>query len=344
MFKRTDRGVEAVVRAYKAGNLEVPSMLRVALADGAVGYTDSGGHLSAGTIASLRTFSERIVDGAVVVNPVPATEPPTVPFTASFVDVETGARSPVPAPIDGGLDYARSPDGARFAFIPCCSGGASLAIAEVDGDDVRVIRSQARKGYFGPVWSPDGTSLLYQKRTVNSEDMGALVVRDMASGQEREILNFEGSAYWWWMPPRWSRDGQRVLFHMARDAFEHTTWDVWSVPAAGGDPTMLVTEATFPTELPSGEIAFVIPSDGLPGNSISIADPATGARRTLVRARHGGIWMPSLSPDGTRLAYQDGGAIYVADVTSGDSDVVASGSYATWRDDRTLVVVQEPAE
>ncbi len=129
---------------------------------------------------------------------------------------------------------------------------------------------------------------------------------------------------------------------MARDGSEDTIWDVWSVPAVGGDPTMLVAGATFPAELPNGEIAVATPSEGMVASSIAIANPATGSRRTLVRAR-GGIWMPALSPGGTRVAYQDGGAIYVVDVATGETRSLGSGHYATWRDNRTLIVLEEPA-
>ncbi len=45
MFKRLDLGVEAVVAAHDAGTLAVPGMITVTMADGGVGYTDTGGHL-----------------------------------------------------------------------------------------------------------------------------------------------------------------------------------------------------------------------------------------------------------------------------------------------------------
>ena len=46
-----------------------------------------------------------------------------------------------------------------------------------------------------------------------------------------------------------------------------------------------------------------------------------------------------MSPDGTRIAYVDGGAIYVVDVDTGQSFEVANrGSGVEWLDDDTLVV------
>jgi Tol biopolymer transport system component len=68
--------------------------------------------------------------------------------------------------------------------------------------------------------------------------------------------------------------------------------------------------------------------------SIGIARAdAQGSRRTLVEA-NGSIWLPTMSPDGTRIAYQDGGSIYVVDVSTGESSrwwmgTLLSGSTTT---------------
>jgi hypothetical protein len=72
------------------------------------------------------------------------------------------------------------------------------------------------------------------------------------------------------------------------------------------------------------------------GRSISIAD-AHGARRTLVKAK-ASIWSPTTSPDGTRIAYQDGHSIYVIEVSTGESSKVAEGETAEWLDSNTLIV------
>jgi Tol biopolymer transport system component len=92
--------------------------------------------------------------------------------------------------------------------------------------------------------------------------------------------------------------------------------------------------------LPDGEgIAFVKPSGfDLSGDRISIAD-AEGSRRTLVEANVA-IEVPTMSPDGSGIAYSDGGSIYVVDVATGESSKVADGDYfnAAWLDNDTLIV------
>jgi hypothetical protein len=45
-----------------------------------------------------------------------------------------------------------------------------------------------------------------------------------------------------------------------------------------------------------------------------------------------------MSPDGSRIAYQDGGSIYVVDVSTGEATKVADGEIAEWLDDDRLIV------
>ena len=67
MVKRLDLGVERVVADYVAGTLEVPSIVRLGVADGAVGYTTSSAHLAPTTLAALRDVEASIVDGGLTV-------------------------------------------------------------------------------------------------------------------------------------------------------------------------------------------------------------------------------------------------------------------------------------
>jgi tricorn protease-like protein len=46
-----------------------------------------------------------------------------------------------------------------------------------------------------------------------------------------------------------------------------------------------------------------------------------------------------MSPDGRRIAYQDGEAIYVLDISTREVSEVGIGSTAEWLDNDTLIVV-----
>jgi basic membrane lipoprotein Med (substrate-binding protein (PBP1-ABC) superfamily)/DNA-binding SARP family transcriptional activator len=339
MFKRLDFGVEAVLAAHDAGTLVAPGTVTVTIADGAVGYTDTGGYLQPATTEALETFRARMVDGTITVDPTPATEPPTLP-PPFFLDLRTGARTPLPASLAMGGGYAASPGGTKLAFGTCCSGADAVTVANVDGTDTRTLRAPEGRNHYGAGWSPDGTKLVYQERNGASEDVGNLFVEDLSSGRKTQITVLElTTAWWWWMAPTFSPDGRSVIFHLPRSSSEATTWDVWSVPATGGEPTLVLENAAQPAYFPDGnQIAFVEPTDSdLAGHTISIVD-AQGSRRTLVRAQVS-IWFPTISPDGSRIAYQDAGTIYVVDVSTGTSSAVAPGDTATWLDDDTLIVV-----
>jgi Tol biopolymer transport system component len=269
-----------------------------------------------------------------------------------FLDLRTGDKTPlpkaiVPEGVGAGVSvfYTASPDGTRIAYNTCHPGGCSkadeMAVADIDGSDAGSVRVPERLNGYAPHWSPDGTKIVYQLRNGASEDLGNLFVQDLSSGQTTQLTDLERStAGWWFMSPRFSPDGQSVIFHLARDSSATTKFDVWSVPVTGGDPTLVLRNALFPMVLPDGErIAFVKPSGfDLSGDRISIAD-AEGSRRTLVEANVA-IGFPTMSPDGSGIAYQDGGSIYVVDVSTGESSKVADGYYdnAAWLDDDTLIV------
>jgi sugar lactone lactonase YvrE len=111
---------------------------------------------------------------------------------------------------------------------------------------------------------------------------------------------------------------------------------MWSVPVTGGEPTLVLRDAAFGQYFPDGKTIAFVDSPG--GDSIQIADP-DGSRRTLVHASTtDGIWWPEISPDGSNIAYQDGGSIYVVRVSTGESSKVADGDNATWLNDDTLIV------
>ena len=79
MVKRLDVGIERVVAGHLDGTLEVPGNLRIGLADGALGYSTTGGNLQPSTIASVDELSNEIADGERRVDDVPTgelTEPP----------------------------------------------------------------------------------------------------------------------------------------------------------------------------------------------------------------------------------------------------------------------------
>jgi hypothetical protein len=122
---------------------------------------------------------------------------------------------------------------------------------------------------------------------------------------------------------------------------ETTEWDAWSVPVAGGEPTLVLRNAAFPMYFADGkEIAFV-PPGGLELRGSQHRDRERGRRGLPSDARGSG--RSNLVAHDVAGGKQDrvcgvGGSVEVVDVSTGESSKVADGETAGWLDDDTLIV------
>jgi WD40-like Beta Propeller Repeat len=282
--------------------------------------------------------------------------PPTADLLTKpyLLDLETGEATLLPESLEGGYSYVASPDGTRIAYSSNVGGGCSdggITVAHIDGTGVQ--RIEAAEGFIdcAPRWSPDGTKIVYQERA-DTEDVGNLFVYDLSTGESTQVTDLQLTEAWWWfLSPRFGAEGgfpntgrDDVIFHLPRSASQTTKWDVWSVPVAGGEPTLVLRNAAFPIANgygPEGErIQFVVPMpDDLAGQSLMTGRPFPDSdiRSTLAEANIS-IWWPTRSPDGRMIAYQDGGSIYVISLFTGESSKVAEGNTAEWLDNDTLIV------
>ena len=117
---------------------------------------------------------------------------------------------------------------------------------------------------------------------------------------------------------------------------------------SGGKPKLVLRDASFPVPFPDGKrIAYVPGARGFSDTSIAIADAHGSRPRTLVTADEY-LWWPSVSPDGSKIAYSvnasdalalvSGGTIHVVEVSTGATTEVARGTTAEWLDDDTLII------
>jgi Tol biopolymer transport system component len=252
-----------------------------------------------------------------------------------LVDLGSGETTPIDGlTLDQDLDV--SPDGASVA-----SGGRQIMVADINGGDVRkyeATRPADAEGVNAPRWSPDGSTIVYQVDG-RSQKIGNLFALDAASGRVTQLTDLEQiSAGLWYMSPSYSPDGRSILFTSPTGNGDRQTWHLWSIPAAGGEPTLVLRDAGFGEYSPDGStIAYTrVSGDGEFGG-LFIANADGSNRRKL---DEGTFYFPRWSPDGTRIAYADDwGGVWVVDVATGETTRVADRTgWPEWVDDDTLMI------
>jgi dipeptidyl aminopeptidase/acylaminoacyl peptidase len=272
---------------------------------------------------------------------VPATQAPSqTPSVPFFVDLQAGNMTPLPDTVRSGRLYFASPDRTMLVYSWCCSSPNPVFVANVDGTGVRQITPDGTDG-FAAQWSPDGSMLVYQQRDGLSQQIGNLVVVDVATGETTQVTDLDPAKYGLWMlSPSFSPDGESILFHLPRGPIDDTRWDLWSVPVGGGDPMLEVRDASMGDWAPAGgTLAYVDSPRGDWSSSRLMVRDSEGGAKVLVEGNE--IAFARWSPDGTRIAYSDSGVIHIVDVSTGEVTQVAEGGTSDWFGDDGLIVVPD---
>ena len=281
---------------------------------------------------------------------------PVAPPQGGFmVDIDTGAITPLTASIASqGSEFAVSPLRTKIAYVSA----SRLHVANFDGTNDRII-TQVGDDANGPQWSPDGSRLVYQQKSTGTGNLGNLYVYDVLTGRTQRITNLDQTRQWGWpfTFPSFFFDSSGslglnpsnpfdVLYQLPRGNPNHPTWDLWSVPDTGGEPTLVRRNAgwgasgldVFGRFQSPGGIAFISPVDprSFSGGTLWFDEPRGGPPQALVRSP--GLLWPRWSLDGVHIAYVEGGRVYVVNVASGATKQVASGGTVNWVGDHTVVV------
>ena len=291
-----------------------------------------------GLLTSACTSSTRSASSS---SPVTTATPPAGYAYGSTVDIRAGEITRLPTSIAGsGTIYAVSPDHTKVAYNACCSGPGPVRVANIDGTQVHQVTAKGWDAY-GAQWSPDGSLLVYQQRHASIHKLGNLFVQDVITGRRTQLTNFDQTQLWdWWFTfPSFAPDGRSILFQLPGGDPINPVWDLWSVPVAGGKQTLVRRNAGWGGYSPDGRwLAYLSPVDpqSFAGGGLWITSVHGGTPRALVR--DGSLGWLRWSPDGTRIAYSDGGSpIYVVDAATGSTRKVADGGNPEWFDDHTLI-------
>ena len=124
-----------------------------------------------------------------------------------------------------------APDGSKIAFRSEGDGGGIYVVSTLGGDPRLVVREGR-----SPAFSPDGTQIAY---AVGSPGVGStfsfgassIYLAPVSGGEPRPLAaNFMVAHH-----PVWTADGKHIFFEGARE-LGLPTFDLWVVPAAGGEP------------------------------------------------------------------------------------------------------------
>ncbi len=212
-----------------------------------------------------------------------------------------------------GEDYgaAWSPDDRWLAFHSHMEQSDDIWLVPVGGSE-----RPTRLTHFGPGadtgepdWSPDGRTLAFSSHGPPLEgNPGSVysVAVDPATGRAAAdpirvpLDGFPGYA----MGARFSPDGERLAFYGR--SFEDGRVTVYTVPAAGGTPTAVLSFVngepySAPEWSAEGASLFYSRNDGVGPFQVWKVDIATGATEQVTTGALGAL-QPSVSPDGGTLA------------------------------------------
>ncbi len=233
-------------------------------------------------------------------------------------------------------DYgaAWSPDGRWLAFHGHLEQSDDIWLVPVDASErpTRLTRFGPGADTGEPDWSPDGRTLAFSSHGPPGEgNPGSVytIAVDPATGLAAAdpfrvpLDGFEGYA----MGARFSPDGERLAFYGR--SFEDGRVTVYTVPAAGGTPTAVLSFAngepySAPEWSADGASLFYSRNNRFGPFQVWRVDISTGATEQVTTGALGAL-QPSVSPDGRTLAVTMREAAievvaFAAGTTSGNPD------------------------
>lgn len=254
----------------------------------------------------------------------------------------TGARRVVTDEPRGYRWPALSPDGSRVA-VSIGTGQTDQNIWIYDLDRDTLTRVLSAEGGSTPLWTPDGTTLLFSRAEVMYSTPAD------GSGNAEVLLTGRFPSG----PASWSSDGRSLVFVESNPI---TSPDIWTWPL-DGDPVPLL----------NSEFAEHHPAVAPSGGWLAYASNETGRDEIYMQAYPGlggklqistdGGTQPVWSPDGRELLFRAGDRMMIVDVETeptlrtGTSRALFEGNFYAGRDQRVWVssegeslLMLEPAE
>ena len=225
--------------------------------------------------------------------------------------------------------------------------GHEIYVVQPDGTGL-LNRTEHPAYDWGPLWSPDGSRLLFMSDRDVTPGMpisdvccsGELYLMHAGGGDPVRLTSFLPDLIERWT---WSSDGTRIAVAVWRG--DHG--EIWIVNADGsGMPRMLIGDGYQPSWSPDGsQIAFVSDHDGNPEVFVINVESRTDTQLTFTSEVVGGS-DPRWSPDGMRIAFQtnrdDDYEIYLMNANGSDQrNLTQAASYDehhSWSPDGATII------
>jgi Tol biopolymer transport system component len=269
-----------------------------------------------------------------------------------LLDLETKRAMLVPDIPPPGYDspsIAVAPEATMIAYAGTYAEGEQpvIYVANIDGTNIRALEKTAattpeRGEVAGPEFSPDGSQIVYQAKD-DGNGVGDLFVVDVATGKPTRLTHLSPHVQsgLWYMGPTFTPDGRRVLFTRPTGSHTNDSWGLWSIPASGGRPTLMLRNTIGGRLSPDGRMLVYFkykpsPQDFFLGQMWIADADGTHARRIA----SGDVFTARWSPDGTKIVYLNGDRAYIVDVTTGEISRVLEDTnrFPEWVDDHTWII------
>ncbi len=260
---------------------------------------------------------------------------------------EPGAKVNLSQSADKNVDNigpSLSPDRRWMAFNSNRTGSFEVYASATDGTSVQRITNNPMAPSLGPIWSPDGKSIVYESVSNGAWNLFQFNVQN---GQETQLTNSPANDF----APYWSPDSKRIIFESTRQG---NLWQIYQLdlatqavtrltndtsddanPAYSPDSKMITYRASPHNALTNvSSVLYLMNADGT--NPQPISDAASAS------ANH------SWSPDGSLIAYESNmsgtSGIYIYEMATGKTRLVTDTTDAVdhyapaWKcDSKTLV-------